>query len=112
MGGNLLPTKIINILLDLDDDPTFAPSSARVVREQKVQWQSTVGPFSVQFVTTPFDQVIFYSQPPSGGVHQTIAVPVQAGAAITTYHYAAAVTKETKVVLDAGCPEIIVTGSS
>jgi plastocyanin len=94
---------------------TFSPSRLHVNRGDAVHWVSQDGPFAVEFVAdTPGDRMCASGHAPGSGEWVSDTMEIR-GDARGRYHYAAAVSlparsgdEYARVVLDAGCPEIIV----
>ena len=92
----------ITIEVDSNGQFRYSPTTCNVTSEDTVYWQ-TVPPtdaFVVKFLgQTPGDKLILRSG-------DTLTI----GDTLGDYHYGSAVTHAGQIYIDAGCPDIVVTG--
>ncbi|HYV64955.1 MAG TPA: hypothetical protein VE964_01850 [Myxococcales bacterium] len=107
MAKNVVNVHTVDFEIDSNGNPVYRPAVLRASRGDKVQWKFRGGAFAVLFRLTPFDYAEFGSGNDTG---QVIGSP-------GVYPYAVALVpivkaddqqKVGKIVLDAGCPEIII----
>ena len=111
----------ITITADSRGDFTYTPSTVHVKRGDTVCWISGKGAFAVSFMDqTPFLGVSFSSIENERGEHVIEALKIRDNA-IGHHHYAVAQVvpgppkgaggePTIRVVLDSGCPDIVVSG--
>ena len=115
-----MPTTHTIVISLTNGDFTYAPSTLNAKRKQKVTWTSTVGAFAVTFQDqSPFPDISYSSQPDGLGNHVIDAVKIRNNADGHN-HYAVALVLMidvpegepiARVMLDSGCPDIVVSGS-
>ena len=99
---------------------TYDPSTLNAKRKQKVTWTSTDGAFAVTFQDqSPFPDISYSSHPDGEGNHVIDPVKIRNNADGHN-HYAVALVLMievpdadpiARVILDSGCPDIVVSGS-
>jgi hypothetical protein len=97
----------ITIKVTREGDFTIDPSVKRVHPKQEVEWTSSQGPFTIAFQEgTPFKNLDFNAVKVKNGWS------VNAGAVVVPcgmFHYTMAIYVAPIVLMNAGCPEIIVS---
>jgi hypothetical protein len=99
----------ITISATLEGDFTYSPSVKRVRVGQALIWTSTQGPFTISFLSqTPFAELDFHAERDGDGWS------VRTGRILEDFapghfHYAVGIFVDGKVLMDASCPEIIVS---
>jgi plastocyanin len=96
----------VEIQVDEFDNITYRPSVLHVTRGQQVKWSSRHGHFALTFISgAPFSKSELHSDQ-GDGVFETAAAVV--AGPVGVHHYQSAIFTGRKVLLTAGCPEIIV----
>jgi len=96
----------VEIGVDECDNITYHPSVLHVSVGQKVKWVARAGHFALTFKRGfPFSKVRFHSTQAEGGFETE---PTSVVGPVGIHHYQSAIFTGNKVVITAGCPEIIV----
>jgi plastocyanin len=107
VGKNDAKVNTVEFEIDSNGNPVYRPAVLRARIGEKVQWRFRGGAFAVLFRHTPFEYAGFGTGHDSGEVKGPYGVYSYAVALVPIME-AEGKQKVGKIVLDSGCPEIII----